>query len=301
MVAARSHINNKTGNMLRPSTASTAAAPLDAAAPSPHAPALPLRMEAQPGQTLNDLESKVVSVVVVILGVTFLEHFILWEEPLATLQFGAAAALMVAALVLFERYTHRAKEEHAAPIGHEQARAQRSMFKEHHEKAEIEPGATDAGQDEPRFHVRRIELDHVLAQAIGEDTVAAQPRQEGESPGAVEGGEEVLASRGGRQVLDGRGAQRFHLRRELLARTRLFAHQDAERDAPLEARLRERGVELEGVVEGPAGLVYQHVHGPVPRLPTRLAGYQGILDRLLAKAPEERFQSARELFAMIAI
>ena len=53
--------------------------------------------------------------------------------------------------------------------------------------------------------------------------------------------------------------------------------------------------------EGPAGLVYQHVHGPIPRLPARLAGYQGILDRLLAKAPQERFQSARELFAMIAI
>ena len=53
--------------------------------------------------------------------------------------------------------------------------------------------------------------------------------------------------------------------------------------------------------EGPAGLVYQHVHGPVPQLPTRLAGYQSILNRLLAKAPEARFQSARELFAMIAI
>lgn len=53
--------------------------------------------------------------------------------------------------------------------------------------------------------------------------------------------------------------------------------------------------------EGPAGLVYQHVHGPIPRLPGRLAGYQGILDRLLAKAPEQRFQSARQLFAMIAI
>ena len=99
-------------------------------------------------QTLNDLESKVVSVVVVILGVTFLEHFILWQDPLATLQFGAAAALVVAALVLFERYTHRAKEEHAMPIGSEQARAQRSMFKEHHEKAEIEPDATEAGKDE---------------------------------------------------------------------------------------------------------------------------------------------------------
>jgi tRNA A-37 threonylcarbamoyl transferase component Bud32/CheY-like chemotaxis protein len=53
--------------------------------------------------------------------------------------------------------------------------------------------------------------------------------------------------------------------------------------------------------DGPAGLVYLHVHGPIPRLPERLAGYQGIVDRLLAKAPESRFQSARELFAMIAI
>jgi tRNA A-37 threonylcarbamoyl transferase component Bud32/FixJ family two-component response regulator len=53
--------------------------------------------------------------------------------------------------------------------------------------------------------------------------------------------------------------------------------------------------------DGPAGLVYQHVHGPIPRLPERLAGYQGVLDRLLAKTPEARFQSARELFAVIAI
>jgi serine/threonine protein kinase len=53
--------------------------------------------------------------------------------------------------------------------------------------------------------------------------------------------------------------------------------------------------------EGPAGLVYQHVHGPLPQLPARLAGYQGILDRLLAKSPEERFQNARELYSMIAI
>jgi CheY-like chemotaxis protein/predicted Ser/Thr protein kinase len=53
--------------------------------------------------------------------------------------------------------------------------------------------------------------------------------------------------------------------------------------------------------EGPAGLVYQHVHGPVPQLPERLAGYQTIIDRLLAKRPEQRFQSARELFATIAV
>ncbi|MBC7802657.1 MAG: serine/threonine protein kinase, partial [Candidatus Parcubacteria bacterium] len=53
--------------------------------------------------------------------------------------------------------------------------------------------------------------------------------------------------------------------------------------------------------EGPAGLIYQHVHGAIPVLPPRMAGYQTIIDRLLAKKPEDRFQSARELFATIAV
>src|SRR5258706_1194189 len=53
--------------------------------------------------------------------------------------------------------------------------------------------------------------------------------------------------------------------------------------------------------ESMANLVTAHVHYPVPRLPERLAGYQPILDRLLAKEPDQRFQSGRELFAMIAI
>ena len=53
--------------------------------------------------------------------------------------------------------------------------------------------------------------------------------------------------------------------------------------------------------EGPAGLIKAHVYDQVPRLPDRLTGYQGILDRMLAKKPEERFQSARELFATIAV
>ena len=53
--------------------------------------------------------------------------------------------------------------------------------------------------------------------------------------------------------------------------------------------------------ENAAGLIYQHVHGPIPQLPGRLAGYQPIVDRLLAKKPEDRFQSARDLFAYIAI
>ena len=53
--------------------------------------------------------------------------------------------------------------------------------------------------------------------------------------------------------------------------------------------------------ETAAGLIYQHVHGAVPQLPAKLSGYQPIINRLLAKKPEDRFQSARELFATIAI
>ena len=53
--------------------------------------------------------------------------------------------------------------------------------------------------------------------------------------------------------------------------------------------------------ENPAGLVHQHMHGEIPRLPERLAGYQPIIDRLLAKQPGDRFRSARELFATIAV
>lgn len=48
-------------------------------------------------------------------------------------------------------------------------------------------------------------------------------------------------------------------------------------------------------------LVHLHISAPVPRLPERLGGYQPVLDRLLAKQPGDRFQSARELFGLIAI
>ncbi len=88
-------------------------------------------------ETLADLESKVVSVVVVILGVTFLEHFIRWEKPLETLQFGAALALVVAALVLFQMYSHRTKEDQKAHNPDVQVRAKRKLFQEDREEHEI--------------------------------------------------------------------------------------------------------------------------------------------------------------------
>ena len=88
-------------------------------------------------ESLNDLETKVVSVVVVIMGITFLEHFIQWEKPLETLQFGGALALVVGALVLFQRYSHQAKEDQQSHHPDVQARARREMFHEDHEQHEV--------------------------------------------------------------------------------------------------------------------------------------------------------------------
>jgi len=49
----------------------------------------------------------------------------------------------------------------------------------------------------------------------------------------------------------------------------------------------------------PAALIYQHVHGDVPRLPHVLSPLQKIIDRLLAKDPEERYQTATELIKVL--
>jgi serine/threonine-protein kinase PpkA len=49
----------------------------------------------------------------------------------------------------------------------------------------------------------------------------------------------------------------------------------------------------------PADLVRLHVSEPPPRLPEPLAVHQALLDRLLAKQPEDRFQSAAEVCAAV--
>jgi serine/threonine-protein kinase PpkA len=48
-----------------------------------------------------------------------------------------------------------------------------------------------------------------------------------------------------------------------------------------------------------ADLIHMHVTAPVPRLPEAYAEYQRLLDGLLAKRPEDRFQSAAEVCASI--
>ncbi len=49
----------------------------------------------------------------------------------------------------------------------------------------------------------------------------------------------------------------------------------------------------------PAALIYQHVHAPIPRLPSTLRQYQDTIDSLLAKEPDDRMQTARELINVL--
>jgi eukaryotic-like serine/threonine-protein kinase len=49
----------------------------------------------------------------------------------------------------------------------------------------------------------------------------------------------------------------------------------------------------------PMAVIYKHSHAPIPMLPSELAGWQGLLERLLGKEPADRFQSAAELVRAI--
>ncbi len=96
-------------------------------------------------ETLTDLEDKILSVLVVIMSTTFLERFIRWQNSLQTLQFGAALALVIGVLVLFQRHSQQAKPEHAHQHA-DQLRAKMDMFEGKHEKFQlnaIEPENTE--------------------------------------------------------------------------------------------------------------------------------------------------------------
>lgn len=100
----------------------------------------PLNLTAALGiRSFNDLEIKVVSVVVVIMSVTFLEHFIRWEQAVETLLFGVSFGIVVAALVFFQMHTHRAAREDEHEDIVTRSTAQHELFHEDHEKREVHP------------------------------------------------------------------------------------------------------------------------------------------------------------------
>ena len=49
----------------------------------------------------------------------------------------------------------------------------------------------------------------------------------------------------------------------------------------------------------PMAVIYKHSHAPIPRLPEDLTDWQPLLERLLAKEPQDRYQSAAEICAAI--
>ncbi|WP_034386450.1 YqhA family protein [Deinococcus sp. YIM 77859] len=87
-------------------------------------------------ETLSDLEQKVVSVVIVILGVTFLEHFIRWENARETLYFAGALALAGGALVFFQRVHRGQGSDLQQPEA--KLRARRELFEHDSEQRHIE-------------------------------------------------------------------------------------------------------------------------------------------------------------------
>jgi uncharacterized membrane protein YqhA len=100
----------------------------------------PLNLTAALGiRSFNDLEIKVVSVVIVIMAVTFLEHFIRWDQAVETLLYGLSLGVVVGALVFFQMHTHRAAREDEHDDALTRSEAQRELFHEDHEEREVRP------------------------------------------------------------------------------------------------------------------------------------------------------------------
>lgn len=49
----------------------------------------------------------------------------------------------------------------------------------------------------------------------------------------------------------------------------------------------------------PAALIYKHVNEDIPKLPEELNRFQGIIDKLMAKKPDDRYSSASELIQVL--
>ena len=100
--------------------------------------------------TLHDLEDRVVRVVVVILAVTFLERFIQWQEPLQTLQFGGALAVVIAALALYQYYSRTVKQEKAPEDADNEQRSKKQMFEHDREAHQMKAATSDGSPSQKR-------------------------------------------------------------------------------------------------------------------------------------------------------
>jgi uncharacterized membrane protein YqhA len=91
--------------------------------------------------TFRDLESKVISAIVTIMAVTFLQHFILWERADETLRFGAALALVVSALVAFQFLSHHAEQREGTGESPQERAAKHELFEQGQEAGRVSAGS----------------------------------------------------------------------------------------------------------------------------------------------------------------
>lgn len=101
-------------------------------------------------ETLSDLESKVVSVIIVIMSVTFLEHFIAWKNPDELLKFAGALSLTILPLVAFQFLSHRVKEDHRRHRPDTQSRAQKRLFQQDTETRQVEQDEVSGTAKDPK-------------------------------------------------------------------------------------------------------------------------------------------------------
>jgi uncharacterized membrane protein YqhA len=130
----------------------------------------PLNLTAALGiRSFNDLEIKVVSVVVVIMAVTFLEHFIRWDQAVETLLYGLSLGVVVAALVFFQKHSHSEAREDEQEDARTRLRAQRRMFHEDQEEREIRSDEAPGGKASARSSREEPDEDRPPEQARNRD------------------------------------------------------------------------------------------------------------------------------------
>jgi uncharacterized membrane protein YqhA len=95
-------------------------------------------------ETLNDLETKVISVIIVIMAVRFLERFIEGEGGVELIYRAVALSAVTAALVFFKIFAHREGQEFRREQPRTREHAKREMFEREHERHDIGDGEVQA-------------------------------------------------------------------------------------------------------------------------------------------------------------
>lgn len=104
-------------------------------------------------ETLADLEVKIISVIIVIMAVHFLQRFIQHNEAIDLLMIAGALAIATLALVYFKSHAFEEAKQIKEQRTRAQAQARKEMFSHAHEEHDVEGHDEDrAGTGRQRAH-----------------------------------------------------------------------------------------------------------------------------------------------------